>query len=111
MNLYVTCKGCGTKIYIESKAKTRQELYREMGKKFFTIKCPVCGNIQRFSVNDVMAEAKSDTTLTGTLLGGLAGMLLGPLGAAAGAITGGIIGLNEDTKEEKEVRKFNNSYV
>ena len=103
MKLYVVKNK--RKVYLKTSARTRQELFRKIGKKYFYL-----GNA-RFSINDVKAEKDSSDTGTGVIIGGIVGLVGGPIGLIAGGVIGGLIGNSNEEQEEKTSISFNKSKV
>jgi len=103
MKLFVNCKKCGFKIYINHPAKIRSDLPFS-----FQLICQNCSTKNNCNPYDVVAESGL-TTAGGALLGGLLGLPLGGVGALVGAILGGIIGKNSQDQDEINVTGFNNS--
>lgn len=104
MRLYVKNKNNPKhKIYLRYKAGTRFELKNIIRTNNFKIKG------MPYTLDDVMAESGSDSTMTGAILGGVIGLIGGPIGLAIGATTGGMLGNNSDNKDYTLVERFNNS--
>ena len=104
MRLYVKNKNNPKeKIFLRYKAGTRFELKNIIRSNRFRLKG------MSYTVDEVMAESGSDSTMTGAILGGVIGLVGGPLGIAIGATTGGVLGNKSDHKDEALVKRFNNS--
>ena len=90
MRLYVVCRECGDKIYLDIVANSRKELLDKVGKYSFEVRCPHCGTKDYYTVNEVIAEPSVGTTLAGAGLGVLVGGVLGgPIGLLLGGALGG----------------------
>lgn len=100
MRLYVKDKN-NKKIYLRKKARSRYELAHKIGSARFTLR----GN--KYSVNDVKAEADTHDLATGAIIGGVIGLLGGPIGVLTGGTIGGLIGRSSDSDEINQVRTFN----
>ena len=83
MRLYVTCRHCGGRIYLQSPAKTKADLPVS-----FELTCLVCNSTYFYSSSDVTAESGRGITAGVAILGGIVGAIFGPGGALAGAILG-----------------------
>lgn len=101
MKLYVIDKGTGLKKYLRQIAPNRQALARELGSSYFVI------DRIHYSVNDVSAEASSDSTAIGGVLGGIVGALGGAAGVVVGGLLGAAIGQKQAEKEKKDAETFN----
>ncbi len=93
------------KVYLKTTARTRLELFRKIGKRYFYL------GRTRFSINDVKAEKDSSDTGTGVVIGGIIGLVGGPIGLIAGGFIGGLIGNSNEVQEEKTSVTFNESKV
>ncbi len=103
MRLFVYCKGCGQKIYLNSYAKHRYEL-----PSLFQLKCAnlSCSHFGYYMPQDVVAEPNL-TAASGAILGAALGLLLGPEGALTGGILGAAIGSKQEKEDLDEVNRFN----
>ena len=111
MKLYIPhCNGCNSKIPLSFDVPTRHALRNRIGSSYFNLQCPSCCRTYTYGVNQVFAEADSNSTATGAVVGGLIGLLGGPIGALIGGGIGGIIGNESDSGEQKKIDHFNNSY-
>lgn len=108
MKLYLNCGQCGTKVYLESNARTRLALSQQWGHNF-NIQCPHCRQNMRCSVKHVFAESETNNTTPGAIIGGLVGLLGGPLGVLIGGVVGGALGNETGASERQMVEQFNNS--
>ena len=106
MRLYIYCDTCNTKVYLNSDAKTRNQLARQWGVNFY-ITCPHCHSMHYYHVNQVRAEASS-AVVPGALVGGIVGILGGPLGMIIGGTVGGAVSNNA---AKRQVENFNDYYV
>ena len=106
MKLFVIDKN-NAKKYIREEASTKEELAAKIGGKFFLV------DGQKFSIDDVIAEADLSNTLGGVVVGGLIGALLTPvtLGLLLTGALGGLIGNSADEEEEKKVNNFNRERI
>lgn len=106
MKLYVMCRICGRKVYIDSPAKIRKELPYQ-----FSLQCANCYNNIVYYRKDVLAESGQIYGVGGLLvLGGLGLWALGPIGGIVGGLIGAKAGKDKDTEESKSVEVFNNSW-
>jgi hypothetical protein len=94
----------GKKKYIKAVARDRQELAKQIGKKF-----KVGDSV--YHVTQVKAETSNDNTAVSLILGGAIGLLGGIPGAVAGSAIGGLLGRNKDQQEMQFVDAFNKSKV
>ena len=82
MKLFTFCQGCREEIDVKSSASTRSDLERDRGMNL-TIKCPECGKIDSYHLNDVKATVSARNIIAGVVLGivltGLLGVVLGGL--------------------------------
>jgi hypothetical protein len=110
MRLFVICRYCYNKIYINSNARVRSELPYQ-----FLLHCtqPACLSgyqNQIFTSHNVQAEPGVAGLIGGAVvLGALGGLIAGPAGVILGAILGGTVGSTSDQSENEAVRGFNNS--
>ena len=109
MKLFVYCRFCESKIYLNSPAKTRDELPFN-----FVLKCPqiICsshGQDVTYFRNEVKAESDLSDVVSGAIILGALGAVVG---GAAGAIIGGLIGASAGSNSDQDdilVERFNNS--
>ena len=101
MKLYVVRHN--RKVYLKSKARTKKELLRKIGKPYFYVRN------NRFYIKDVKAEKETSDTLAGVFIGGVLGLVGGPIGVITGGTLGGLIGNTNETQESKKVATFNES--
>lgn len=117
MRLATNCSNtfCRGKFYINSNAKTRNELYNSYrGHPSFI--CPYCQNNAFYSVNNIYAESAElkahvpKSSAIGAAIGGFVGIIAGPAGILLGASIGaGIGGTTSYVSDQNEVSQFNNS--
>jgi len=107
MRLFVQCKSCNSRIYLNITAPTREGLADKIGGHEFEIRCPYCKKYTPYTVNDVFAEKTLPATPAGAIIGGLVGLVGGPLGMFIGGTLGTLWGANADEKERKIVNGFN----
>ncbi|MFC3151805.1 hypothetical protein ACFOEK_12265 [Litoribrevibacter euphylliae] len=100
MKLYVTDIE-GRKHYLKTIAKSRGELYRQLGGSNFQV-----GGVI-YNINQVKAEKDTDQTSLGAVIGGAVGAFAGIPGFLAGAAIGGALGYQDDKKEIEQVNLFN----
>ena len=93
------------KIYLKVMAPNRRILAARIGGTIFWV------NGQRYTINDVTAEAENSGAPSGIIIGGLIGLLAGPVGAIAGSTIGGLIGNSNDSQESENVKTFNTSQL
>lgn len=111
MKLFVICKYCRNKLYINSPAKIRGELpfqfivhCRQMG-------CSANGRDAYYTRNEVFAESNVSNAVSGAiLLGSLGAVVAGPIGAAVGGLIGIKAGSDTDKQDKEAVERFNNSW-
>ncbi len=109
MKLYIRCRHCNNRIYINSTARTRNELpFR------FTLQClePNCFLHGRnvYSPNDVYAESEQMGSLSGAIiLGGLGLLSFGILGGLIGGGAGFLVGRPSDNDDMQAARIFDES--
>lgn len=106
MRLFVICKSCGRKTYLNIYANSRRDLIRRYG-KYLTIRCPACNHENRYHVGEVFAEEGVSKVPAGAIVGGLVGLLGGPPGVIFGGGIGALIGGTADATEKERVRRFN----
>jgi len=112
MRLYVVCRECGDKIYLDIVANSRKELLEKVGKYSFEVRCYHCGTLNYYTVNEVIAEPSVGTTLAGAGLGALVGGVLGgPIGLLLGGALGGAAGANTEEQEKENARRFNEEVI
>jgi len=116
MRLYVHCRYCGNKIYINSPAKIRAELPYQ-----FTLRCqqPNCPVHDRYKIYgrgeiygqyEVIAEPGIGGLVGGALVTGiLGGLVAGPIGALIGGVLGGSVGSASDQADREASERFNAS--
>lgn len=104
MQLYVNDKTTNEKIYIKNLAPTRKALSNAIASNYIIV------NNQKFSINDIKAEASVNSNVT-TVIGGTVGLLGGFWGAVAGATLGNLYGKNELEEDNKKVHSFNESEI
>jgi hypothetical protein len=110
MQLFVTCRYCSNKIYINSNARVRSELPCQ-----FFLHCtqPLCQSgyqNQIYTPWEVQAESGVAGVVGGAVVfGALGGLIAGPAGAVLGGIIGGAVGSTSDQSEKEAVWRFNNS--
>lgn len=110
MKLFVQpCLGCGRRIYIDIQARTRGDLRKHFGGEYFYLTCNNCNTRNIFSLSQVIAEAETNSAVTGGVVGGLLGLIGGPLGLLIGTGIGAAIGNSSDDDERSSVNFFNNS--
>lgn len=101
MKLYVISKKDGSKLYLNISANSKYEFVAKFG-RYFRLND---GNV--YLVEDVFAEAETNSTTTGMIIGGIVGFLAGPIGIVVGAGLGGALGNRDDENEKEKVRNFN----
>src|SRR2546427_9227006 len=101
LRLFVTCRSCGHKVYLNLTASRRSEL-----PSTFEVKCPNCGTVDYFTASDVEAEAAPALGVPSAVVGGILGLLGGPLGLLLGGLAGGVLGANADADEQRKVQQF-----
>lgn len=110
MRLYVACRHCGNKIYINSPARIRAELPYQFVLRCKNLGCPMRYNNEVYTSYDVVAETGFSGTVGGAIVTGvLGGLVAGPIGAAIGALVGGSAGSNTDRADREAVERFNKS--
>ena len=101
MRLYVVCRSCGQKVYLNLNVSRRSEL-----PSVFEVRCPNCGVTDTYTPNDVEVEAAPALGIPSAVVGGLLGLLGGPLGLILGGLAGGVFGANADADEQRRVQQF-----
>ncbi|MYL18124.1 hypothetical protein GLW36_15940 [Halorubrum terrestre] len=101
MRVYVECKYCGEKIYLDEIREKRSDYPLSM-----KISCAECENSARYKRNDLEAEPSGNSTAVGTILGGATGALAGPVGVAIGAGVGGMLGNASDNDDQRRIKEF-----
>jgi hypothetical protein len=110
MQLYVICRYCNNKIYINNNARVRSELPYHFFLHCTQPACPSGCQNQVFTSREVHAEQGVAGLVGGALvLGALGGLVAGPAGAILGGILGGAVGSTSDQSENDAVWRFNNS--
>ena len=110
MQLFVICRSCNTKIYINSNARVRSELPYQFLLHCTQPTCPSGYQNQIFTPRDVQAEPGVAGLIGGAVvLGALGGLIAGPAGLILGGILGGAVGSTSDQSENEPVWRFNNS--
>ena len=110
MRLYVICKHCGRKIYLNMVASSRREIAQKYG-KFLSITCRFCHSKNTYSVNEIFAEPGVSNVPAGAIGGGLVGLLGGPLGILIGGGIGALIGGSLDAEDVERANRFNGEEV
>lgn len=111
MRLFVECHHCGGKIYLNSPAKTRQELPYQFTLRCPQLKCPYNKMNEIYTSRDVSAEQGFSNEVGGAVvLGALGGLVAGPLGLFAGAVIGKNAGSDIDRADAEAVERFNASW-
>jgi len=109
MKLYVTCRHCNDRIYINSPARNRSELPFQFSLQCLGTNCHFHGNVA-YSRNDVFAETDRNGALSGAIiLGGLGFLSFGIIGGLIGGGAGLLYGSSIDNDDVTAVRVFNNS--
>jgi len=112
MRLYVICKECGEKVYLDIVAYTRKELLEKIGNYSFRVRCNQCGYEDYYTINEVTAEPTFGSTVAGAGIGALiGGVLAGPIGLLLGGALGGTAGMNAEEQEKENVERFNEEVV
>lgn len=109
MKLFVYCHHCESKIYLNSPAKTRNELPLNFVLKCSQIICPSHSQDIVYFRNEVKAESDLSGAVSGAIILGALGAVVG---GAAGAIIGGLIGASAGSNSDQDdmsVERFNNS--
>lgn len=101
MRVYVYCKNCGEKIYLDD-IRDRRSHYPPVT----TISCSSCDYTGSYSQSEIEAEVDGNSTAAGAIAGGVAGALAGPIGVAVGAGIGSMLGNNADQEDRKRVERF-----
>lgn len=101
MKVYVECRECGEKIYLDDIRDHRSDYPPTI-----QLKCSRCKSQLLYSRDELEAETNGNMTATGTLIGGVAGALAGPIGAAIGAGAGSILGNNAEEEDKRRVKNF-----
>ena len=109
MRLYIACRSCNSRMYLNVVAISRAELAQKIGYNF-TIKCPHCNVLLTCNVNQVFAE-QGNNVAGGAVIGGLIGLIGGPLGMIIGGAIGGALGNGVDEQEHIQVNQFNEVFV
>lgn len=104
MRLYVTCRHCGGRIYLQSPAKTRADLPVS-----FELTCTICTAKNIYYSSEVIAESGRGITAGVAILGGIVGAIFGPGGALAGAILGAGAGGSLEEQDKTAATRFNQS--
>lgn len=111
MKIFCTCSFCNRKIYLTTKAKTRQELSNNWGISF-SVNCSYCQSKNQVNINFVNAESSYvNLPLSTTIGGGLIGILAGPIGIIIGLGVGGVSGGLKRYNDKQDVKYFNNNYL
>lgn len=111
MKIFCNCNNCGYKIHLASPAISRNQLANSWGASFF-INCPSCQLQNQIHVNQVWAEVSHVKTLCATTVGGGAfGIIAGPLGILIGLAVGGVTGSVALSRDNEDVKYFNNNYL
>src|SRR5580704_15671056 len=97
MKLYVWDGANQQKVNLNLLASSRNELANLIGSQWFSL------NGRNFHVNNVIAEAETNSTAAGAVVGGLIGLLAGPIGILAGGLLGGAMGSEGDKAEVQRV--------
>jgi hypothetical protein len=116
MKIFTYCQNnfCGRKFYLNTIARTRNDLYNTFGNEV-NVTCPLCHcntnyDVHRFSAEVSDAGGHLKNSGIGVLIGGLLGIIAGPAGILFGALGGGSIGGGASYKTEIDaVNRFNNS--
>ncbi|MCK4528796.1 hypothetical protein KAW18_15620 [candidate division WOR-3 bacterium] len=106
MRLFVN--GFGSKFYIAAYACTRSELAQKISDQ---ISIKIEDTWYDYDIVDVYAEPAGSFTTAGMIIGALIGLLGGPIGVILGGLFGYLFGMNEDAKEKRKVKIFNESYT
>jgi len=110
MRLFVICRYCQGKIYINSTARNRSELPYQFSLQCIQPACSLRNQNQIFTSHDVQAEPGVAGLVSGAIvLGALAGLIAGPEGAILGGFIGALLGSSSDQAENEAVRRFNES--
>jgi len=110
MQLFVFCRYCNNKIYINSNARVRSELPYQFLLQCTQPACPSGCQNQIFTSRDVQAEQGVAGFIGGAVvLGALGGLIAGPAGLILGGILGGAVGSKSDQSENETVWRFNSS--
>ena len=101
MKLYVVDKNTNQKRYLREIAPNRQTLSRILGSSYFTL------DGIGYSVDEVIAEAGTDSTAIGGILGGIIGAIGGAPGVVFGGLLGAAIGKKQEDDDIKAAETFN----
>lgn len=105
MRVFVECRHCGSKIYLDEVYESPEAYPPQMH-----LVCDRCGTEVVYQPKDLRAEEGGNATAAGAILGGLAGAMGGPVGVAIGVGVGSVLGQNQDQQEKEKVREFNSRY-
>lgn len=103
------CNNCGKKLYLNISASSRSDLRYKLRSNEFYLTCGNCHYQNIYTVDQVRAEAETNSTLAGSVVGGIIGLIGGPIGAVIGGGIGAAIGNSSDESERNRVNFFNHS--
>lgn len=109
MLFYVLDKN-NEKIYINQRAKTKEEFATNIGSKHFYVTND-SGKKLNFSVNDIIAEENTLSLYTSLFIGIVIGIPFFIFGIIIGLLIGFIIHKKEKEKEKLKVSYFNHSNI
>jgi len=96
------------KVWIAASASTRCELAQKLSDK---ISIKIDDVWHTFNIDEVCAEPAGRLDIAFMMIGGLVGLVGGPFGALLGALGGYLWGFNEDAKEKRKVKTFNEGHI